>query len=227
VPANTKSIAKRSVTSARLDAWVGSDRIVRRVKLTATFDAPKQLREPGDSTRWTADMELRLTDVNKTQQIAAPDFEGGTAAKGLGKKNADEATSTLSALAMGLDAPGGVVGTTYTILSLNRFGESNEVAKKVLRAVENGEETVVFFRNPKALDDRATADSVSYLKAHTKKIVVFTDDVANTERYGRLVENLGVTQAPAIVFINRRGTASLVEGYVDGPSLAQVVADRR
>jgi hypothetical protein len=227
VPANTQSIAKRSVRSARFDAWVGSDRIVRRAKLAVTFDAPKQLREPGDSARWTAEVELRLSDVNKTQEIAAPDVEAGTAAKGLGKKDADQATTTLGALAMGLDAPGGVVGTTYAILSINRFGESNEVAKKVLRAVENGEETVVFFRNPKALDDRATADSVSYLKAHTKKIVVFTDDVANTERYGRLVENLGVTQAPAIVFINRRGTASLVEGYVDGPSLAQVVADRR
>ena len=68
---------------------------------------------------------------------------------------------------------------------------------------------------------------MKYLDGHTKKLVVFTDDVANTERYGQLVENLGVTQAPAIVFIDRRGTASLVEGYVDGPSLAQVVADRR
>ncbi len=68
---------------------------------------------------------------------------------------------------------------------------------------------------------------MKYLDGHTKKLVVFTDDVANTERYGQLVENLGVTQAPAIVYIDRRGTASLVEGYVDGPSLAQVIADRR
>jgi hypothetical protein len=29
------------------------------------------------------------------------------------------------------------------------------------------------------------------------------------------------------VFVNRRGKASLVEGYVDGPSLRQVVADAR
>jgi hypothetical protein len=72
-----------------------------------------------------------------------------------------------------------------------------------------------------------TSQSVNYLDEHTKKLFVFTDDVANTERYGQLVENLGVTQAPAIVYIDRRGTASLVEGYVDGPSLAQVIADRR
>jgi hypothetical protein len=29
------------------------------------------------------------------------------------------------------------------------------------------------------------------------------------------------------VFIDRRGTARVIEGYVDGPSLAQVVADAR
>ena len=228
VPANTRGIAKRSVKKASIDAWVGSDRIVRRARLAVTFDAPKQLREPGDSARWTADLDLRLTDVNKPQQIAAPaDVETGSGAKGLGKATAQDANESFSMLAMGLDAPGGVVGTTYTFLSLNRFSDSNKVAKKVLASVRDGKETVVFFRNPKALDDRVTAQSVKYLDGHTKKLAVFADDVANTERYGRLVENLGVTQAPAIVFIDRRGTASLVEGYVDGPSLVQVVADRR
>ncbi|MEA2178630.1 MAG: hypothetical protein QOG77_1927, partial [Solirubrobacteraceae bacterium] len=49
----------------------------------------------------------------------------------------------------------------------------------------------------------------------------------NVDRYGRLLENLGVSQAPAIVVIGRSGKARLVEGYVDGPSLAQVVADAR
>ena len=57
--------------------------------------------------------------------------------------------------------------------------------------------------------------------------MVLSDDVRNVDRYGKLLENLGVTQAPAIVVINRRGTASSVEGYVDGPSLAQVIADAR
>jgi hypothetical protein len=227
VPGNTTAIAKKSVENARLDAWVGPDRIARRLKVSVAFDAPKGLREPGDTARWTGDLDVRLTNVNKPQEIAAPDVKAGAAAKGLGKENADSGVSTLSSLAMGLDAPGGVVGTTYTVMSLYRLGQSNEVAKKVLRAVANGKETVVFFRNPKALDDDATAESVAYLKDNSKKLVVFTDDVVNTERYGRLVENLGVTQAPAIVFINRRGRASLVEGYVDGPSLAQVVADAR
>jgi hypothetical protein len=129
--------------------------------------------------------------------------------------------------AMAIDAPGGLSGTTYAFLRLNRMSDSEKVAKKVLRAVEQDKEVVVFFRNPRALDDDATAQSVKYLNVHNKKLAVFTDDVEHTRSYGKLLENLGVTQAPAIVFINRRGTASLVEGYVDGPSLAQVIADAR
>lgn len=228
VPGNTRAIAKRSVKNATVDAWVGSDRIVRRARIAVSFVAPKQLREPGDSARWTADFDLRLTGVNKPQEISAPaDVETGRPAKGLGRAAADDANESFTMVALALDAPGGVVGTTYTVLALNRFADSNRVAKKVLAAVRDGKETVVFFRNPKALDDKVTAQSVKYADEQTKKLLFFTDDVDNTERYGKLVENLGVTQAPAIVYIDRRGTASLVEGYVDGPSLAQVIADRR
>ena len=228
VPANTRKLAKQSVKSARVDAWIGPDRIARRVSLAVTFDAPKQMREPGDTARWTANADLKRTEVNKVQQIKAPEsVEPGTAAKGLGAAQADDTEGEFVMFAMGLDAPGGVAGTTFSVLAINRVSTSTEVAKKVLRAVRNGQETVVFFRNPAALDDKATGESVKYLSGHAKKLSVFTDDVKNVSRYGKLVENLGVTQAPAIVFIDRRGTARVIEGYVDGPSLAQVVADAR
>jgi hypothetical protein len=228
VPANTRRLAKESVKSARVDAWVGPDRIARRVSLAVTFDAPKQMREPGDTARWTANADFNLTEVNKVQEIQAPEnVASGTAAKGLGAAEAKDAEGEFVMFAMGLDAPGGVAGTTFSVLVINRESASTEVAQKVLRAVENGRETVVFFRNPVALDDKATAESVKYLSGHAKKLTVFTDDVKNVRRYGKLVENLGVTQAPAIVFIDRRGTARVIEGYVDGPSLAQVVADAR
>ena len=86
---------------------------------------------------------------------------------------------------------------------------------------------MIFFQNPRALDDKAVADSVRSLDRKTKNVVVLTDDMRNVDHYGKLLENLGVTQAPAIVIIGRSGKAQLVEGYVDGPSLAQVVADAR
>ena len=166
--------------------------------------------------------------MNKPQSVKAPaNVASGAPAKAMGKEDAESAQSVLVVSALGVDAPGGLVGTTLSFLRLNRAAESAAVSQKVLRAIERRQEVVVFFKNPKGLDDKATAQSVKYLKGRSKKTAVFSDDVKNVRNYGRLVENLGVSQAPAIVFINRRGTASIVEGYIDGPSLAQVVADSR
>jgi hypothetical protein len=228
LPAGVQRTAKRAVKKAEFDAWVGADRVVRRMTLAAEFDAPKAIREPGDSARWTADFDIRLSDVNGIKAVEAPsNVAAQSAAKGMGAKDAKSAGNSLSVAALAVDAPGGVVGGTYSFLRLNRVGDSTQVAKKVLRAVEQRNEVVIFFRNPKGLDDKATAESVKYLESHTKKLAVYTDDVEHARSYGELLQNVGVTQAPAIVFVNRRGKASLVEGYVDGPSLRQVVADAR
>jgi hypothetical protein len=228
VPANFQKSIKSSVDKAKFEAWVGADRVVRRMTLAVQLDVPKSLAGPGDAGRANATVDIRLNDVNNVKAVEAPSSVASeTAVKGMGAKDAKNARNVLAVAGLSVDAPGGVVGGTYSFLRLARVGESTQVAKKVLRAVEQRKEVVVFFRNPKSLDDKATEESVQYLKSHTKKLVVFTDDVQNTRSYGRLVEHLGVTQAPAIVFINRRGTASLVEGYVDGPSLRQVVADAR
>ena len=228
VPSNVRQMAKNAVKKARFDAWVGSDRVVRRMTLGVEFVAPKRMLDPGDTRRWTADLDVRLSEVNKVAALQAPaNVSDQSAAEGMGAKDAKDATGVLALTGLAVDAPGGVVGGTYSFLRLGRMGASEKVSKKALRAVEQGKEVVLFFNNPRALDDQATAESVKYLKAHTKKLVVFTDDVEHTRSYGELVEKLGVTQAPAIVFINRRGKASLVEGYVDGPSLVQVVADAR
>ena len=228
LPAGVRQTAKRAVKKAEFDAWVGADRVVRRMTLAVEFDAPKAMRDPGDSARWTADVDVRLSDLNSVKAIAAPsNVASQSAAKGLGAKDAKSAENALGVAVLTVDAPGGVVGGTYSFLRLNRVGDSTQVAKKVLRAVEQRKEVVIFFRNLKGLDDKATAESVKYLESHTKRLAIFTDDVEHARSYGELLQNVGATQAPAIVFVNRRGKASLVEGYVDGPSLRQVVADAR
>ena len=228
LPSGVKQTATRAVKKAEFDAWVGADRVVRRMTLAATFDAPKAMRDPGDTARWTAEVDVRLSDVNSVKAVAAPtNVASQSAAKGLGAKDARSAENALGVAVLTVDAPGGVVGGTYSFLRLNRVGDSTQVAKKVLRAVEQRKEVVIFFRNMKGLDDKATAESVKYLESHTKRLAIYTDDVEHARSYGELLQNLGVTQAPAIVFVNRRGKASLVEGYVDGPSLRQVVADAR
>jgi hypothetical protein len=59
------------------------------------------------------------------------------------------------------------------------------------------------------------------------RAVVLTDDVDAVDRYGSMVEDLGVSQTPSVVLIDRRGDARLIEGYVDTDTLAQAVADAR
>jgi hypothetical protein len=228
VPARWRKNVKNSVESARLDAWVGADKIVRRLTLAVKLDIPPALADVADRGRATAKVDVRLSDVNKVDSVETPSgVSSEPAAKGMGAGDTKSARNVLVISGLEVDAPGGVLGGSYAFLRLSRLGASERVSKAALRAVEQGKEVVIFFNNPRALDDQATAESVKYLKAHTKKLVVFTDDVEHTRSYGELVEKLGVTQAPAIVFINRRGKASLVEGYVDGPSLVQVVADAR
>jgi protein-disulfide isomerase len=59
------------------------------------------------------------------------------------------------------------------------------------------------------------------------KVLVLTDQVDAVERYGKLVEDLGVSQTPSVVIIGRSGKAQLIEGFVDSDTLTQAVADAR
>jgi hypothetical protein len=153
--------------------------------------------------------------VNKPQDIAAP----AKVKKGL-------PNGVFGQVATGLVGGfGSTVGVTPSDLKLG-VPQTNS-HQKAERAVAAHKKVVIFFQNPRALDDQAVADSVRSLDRKTKNVVVLSDYLGNVDNYGKLLENLGVSQAPAIVVIGRSGKARLVEGYVDGPSLVQVVADAR
>jgi hypothetical protein len=85
---------------------------------------------------------------------------------------------------------------------------------------------VILFRNSRGLDDRAMAAVVREVDRRTKALVL-TDHVDTVERYGKIVEDLGVSQTPSVVIIDRSGRAQLIEGYVDSDTLTQAVADAR
>jgi hypothetical protein len=160
-------------------------------------------------------LDVRLSQVNKPQDIAAP----AKVKKGL-------PNGVFGQFAGGVvGGLGSTVGVTPSDLKLG-VPQTNS-HKKAERAVADHKKVVIFFQNPRALDDKAVADSVRSLDRKTKNVVVLSDDLRNVDNYGKLLEDLGVTQAPAIVIIGRSGKAQLVEGYIDGPSLVQVVADAR
>jgi hypothetical protein len=208
IPANAEKMLSRVIQDGHIEAWVGDDKILRRVSL--------ELSGRGDGNQ-RVDMQLdfELSRVNQPQQIERPAkvrraLPGGTFGQ--------FATGFVAGL-------GNQVGVRPGDLNLGVPVTNAHL--KAERAVADNKKVVIFFQNPRALDDKAVAESVRALDRRTKNVLVLKDDVRNVKRYGKLVENLGVSQAPAIVFINRRGSARLIEGYVDGPSLAQVVAEAR
>jgi hypothetical protein len=208
LPAGAEKRVAKVVDNGHIEAWVGDDKILRRVSF--------EMSGKGDGGR-RVDMNLdfRLSQVNQPQDIAAP----AKVKKGL----PDGVFGQLAAGFVG--GLGSTVGVTPSDLKLG-VPQTN-AHRKAERAVADHKKVVIFFQNPRALDDKAVADSVRSLDRKTKNVVVLSDDLRNVDNYGKLLENLGVSQAPAIVVIGRSGKARLVEGYVDGPSLVQVVADAR
>ena len=94
------------------------------------------------------------------------------------------------------------------------------------RAVARGRLVVLFLFQAGAGDDAQVARSVAALRGQ-RGLAVLTDDIRHIGRYGAMVGDLGISQAPAIVIIDRHRRAHLVEGYVDPETLAQEVADIR
>ncbi|HEX6582661.1 MAG TPA: hypothetical protein VF056_03590 [Thermoleophilaceae bacterium] len=208
VPANAEARLAKGLKNGQLDAWVGDDKIVRRVSL--------ELTGKGDGGRnVNAAFDLRLSGVNKPQDITRPATVKNALPSG-------EFGQFASGFVAGL---GSQVGVNAQDLRLGV--PTTNAHLKAERAVADNRKVVIFFKNPKGIDDRAVARSVRSLDRRTKAVVVLSDDVRNADRYGKMVEDLGVNQAPAIVVIGRSGRASLIEGYIDAESLVQVVADAR
>ena len=208
VPAGAEAQLGSVVKDGHIDAWVGDDKIMRRVSL--------EFSGKGDGGRnVSVDLDFELSAVNKPQDIARPAKVKNALPGGVFGQFANTFVTGL----------GSSVGVPTRDLQLDV--PTTNAHLKAERAVADNRKVVIFFQNPKGIDDRAVARSVRSLDRRTKSAVVLTDDVRNADRYGSMVEDLGVNQAPAIVVIGRSGKASLIEGYIDAESLVQVVADAR
>lgn len=208
LPKDAEAALAKQLDDGHIEAWVGEDKILRRVTLDMSGKG-SGARRAGMS------LDFTLAQVNEPQQIEAP----SKVKKGL-------PSGAYGQLAAGF--VGGIsnsVGVTPDDLRLGVPVTNSHL--KAERAVAAHRKVVIFFKNPRALDDQAVAESVRALDRRTKKVVVLTDDVRNADRYETLLEDLQVSQAPAIVVIGRSGKADLIEGYVDADSLVQVVADAR
>jgi hypothetical protein len=96
----------------------------------------------------------------------------------------------------------------------------------VARALDQRKTVVLFFRGSDSADDRATARAVAGLRGD-RGVAVFSDRLGRLGRYRAVVGDLGISQAPAVVIVDRGRSARVVQGYVDPATLAQDVADSR
>ena len=192
----------RALKRGEVDLWVGSDdHILRRFSMNVAF-----------AGRGRLELDVRLSDVNKPQQIEAPaQVRAGAPAGAAG--------SLAQGLANGIGDLTGAPTSSLKVLTSPNPG-------RAARAVRDHKKVVIVFGNARALDDRAMLPVIRSVDRRTKAVVLI-DDVAAVERYGKLVEDLGVSQTPSIVIIDRSGHARLLEGFTDADTLTQAVADAR
>lgn len=118
------------------------------------------------------------------------------------------------------------LSVTERAAASRRRREANAgVPVPVQRALTARKQVVLFFYKAGSADDRATARAVAALRG--PRVAVFTNPIGRLANYRKLIGQLGISQAPAVVIIGRNRTARVIEGYVDPATLAQDVADAR
>ena len=99
----------------------------------------------------------------------------------------------------------------------------------VARALNQGKVVVLFFYEPAAADDQATKAAVAAVRsgagAAAARVRLFQDLVARISSYRQVIGNLGISQSPALVVIDRDRKPQLLQGYLDSGTIEQTVRD--
>jgi hypothetical protein len=95
----------------------------------------------------------------------------------------------------------------------------------VAHALNSDEVVVLFFYDPAASDDQATRAAIRAVHSAGGRVALFQDTVAHISSYRRIVSALGISQSPAMVVIDRRRHAELLQGYLDSGTIRQTVRD--
>jgi hypothetical protein len=100
---------------------------------------------------------------------------------------------------------------------------------RVAKALDAKKTVVVLFWTKGGIEDRSVKSSVDRLPRRGGKTAVFTDKVANLSDYTRITAAASVNQTPAMVIVNRKGQAEVLNGYYDFQTISQFVrnASRR
>jgi len=95
----------------------------------------------------------------------------------------------------------------------------------VARALNAHKVVVLFFYEPGASDDQATRAAIRAVRSVGGRVALFQDTVSHISDYRRVVGQLGISQSPAMVVIDRNRKAELLQGYLDSGTIRQTVRD--
>ena len=97
-------------------------------------------------------------------------------------------------------------------------------AEAAAKALGQGKVVVFFFTRPGTPDDSATAAAVRSLHG-MKNVAVFKANLSDIATYRPMLQNVGISEVPAVVVVRPGQRAVLFQGFVDGGTLRQNVAD--
>jgi hypothetical protein len=228
--AKNKATLQRVIGEPEVDVYVGEDGILRRLAVAADLNLAAVGEGAGGARDGKVLLDVRLSEVNQPQTIAAPDAPRDVPLQqAFERVEAINAANMMGVGALMVQQPGLAAARANDFDFSELTGGSAPLTdnpQRAARAVKAGKKVVLFFHNPDALDDRAVRRVVNEVDGRTKAVVL-TDHVDAVDRYGKMVEDLGVSQTPSVVLVDRAGKARLIEGYVDTDTLAQAVADAR
>jgi hypothetical protein len=95
----------------------------------------------------------------------------------------------------------------------------------VARALDAKKTVVILFWNRSGVEDRSVKHAVDRLPRRNGQVVKFSDSVKNLSRYTRVTTAASVNQTPALVIVNKRGQAEVLNGYYDYQTINQFVSN--
>ena len=118
-------------------------------------------------------------------------------------------------------------GKSASAAAARRAGAKIGLPADVARALAKRHIIVLFFFRPGAADDSATKRSVAAVRHAGRKVSVFSAPISKLNDYGRLINGLDISSAPATVVVGRDRKARVLEGFLDTGTLRQEVADTK
>jgi hypothetical protein len=107
------------------------------------------------------------------------------------------------------------------------IGQQINIAAKsavVTEALDSGDAVVFFFSRPGPADDTGTRGAVNALRGEDR-VTVISAGLNELSAFRPVLSGAGVSQVPAVVVAHAGKPARLLQGYVDGGTLRQTVAD--